>query len=257
MRPAHATFAAALAALTCSPLLAAAPRNTVWLEDLHIEDANAVETSLIYEYQTTDFKAFEAGTDVLTLRLHAGLSERLELAPVVRVRQRSVDPLQLHELGAEARVRAIGEPDLPNLLVYGAYYNDTSLERDHRMLAGGAGRLYFGRLFVSADLRPSLGLGGDRDDAFELWMGAGAGFMFLPDRELTAGIETFAIVPITGERLSDPTYGAAATSATCYYGPSLSFRRGPFWTAASAVSGYFLLDGASDLLVRWMVGVGQ
>lgn len=181
----------------------------------------------------------------------------LELAPVVRVRQRGVDPLQMHEIGAEARVRAIGEPDLPNLLVYGAYYNDTSLERDHRVLAGGAGRLYFGRLFVSGDLRPSAGLGGDRDDAFELWLGAGAGFMFLPDRELTAGIETLAIVPITGERLSDPTFGAAATSTTYYYGPSLSFRRGPFWTAASAVSGYLLSDGASDLLVRWMVGVGH
>jgi hypothetical protein len=257
MTTALARFTAGLGALLIASLAAAEPRNTLWLENVHIEDTNSTETSLIYEYQATDFKAFEEGADLVTLRLHAGLAERFELAPLVRVRQRGVEPLQLHELGLEGRFRVMGEAQAPKLLVYGAYYNDAGLERDHRLTAGGAGRLEFGRLFVAGDVRPGLGLGGERDDAFELWLGAAAAYMFLPDRQLSAGLETFAIVPVSGERISDPTYGAAATSATYYYGPSLSFRQGPFWAATSAVSGYFLSDGASDLLVRVMVGVGH
>ncbi len=257
MRPQVSTLATLLAVLTVSAHGAAEPRSTTWLEDVRIEEPDTTETSLIYEYQATDFKAFEEGTDLVSLRLHAGMAERLAIAPLVRVRQRGVEPLQLHELGLETRVRVLGAPELPQLTVYGAYYNDTSLERDHRLRAAAAGRLYFGRLFVSGDVRPSVGLGGERDDAFELWLGLGAGFAFLPDRNLSAGIETFAIVPVAGERMSDPTYGAAAGSATYYYGPSLAFARGAFWVSAAAASSSFVSEGGSELLVRWMVGVGH
>jgi hypothetical protein len=251
------TLTALLAVLTLSAQGAAEPRSTTWLEEVRIEEPDTSETSLIYEYQATDFKAFEEGTDLVSLRLHAGMAERLEIAPLVRVRQRGVEPLQLHELGLETRVRVLGDPELTQLIVYGAYHNDTSLERDHRLRVAAAGRLYFGRLFVSGDVRPSLGLGGERDDAFELWLGLGAGFAFFPERELSAGVETFAIVPIAGERMSDPTFGAAAGSATYYYGPSLAFHRGAFWASAAAATSSFVSDGGSELLVRWMVGVGH
>ena len=59
----------------------------------------------------------------------------------------------------------------------------------------------------------------------------------------------------TTERLSDPTFGDAAGTTSIYYGPSLSLRAGPLWTAVSAATGIGVSEPASQVLFRWTVGV--
>ena len=245
------------AALTSAPVARAEPRDTVWLEDLNLRPPARTEASLFYEFQAADAKAMEEGIDLLTLRLAAGVSERLELAPMLRFRQRGSEEFRLHDLGGMLRARLAGTAAVPRLVAYGAYFNDLGTERDHRLVAGAAARYDTDRWFVAADLRGSTYLGGELADTRELWIGAAVGHAFLAERQLTAGLETFLITPFGGTRMSDPTFGRSAESSSFYYGPNVTFRAGPFWTAVSAATGFGVSEPASQILFRWMVGVKQ
>ncbi|HEU5055893.1 MAG TPA: hypothetical protein VFU21_05190 [Kofleriaceae bacterium] len=249
------TSLAFAAALTAAPETRAEPRSTVWLEDLNLRPPAATEASLFYEFQAADAKAMDQGIDLLTLRLAAGVSERLELAPMLRFRQRGSEEFRLHDLGGMLRARIAGSAAAPRLVAYGAYFNDLGTERDHRFVAGAAGRYDAGRWFVAADLRGSAYAGGELADTRELWIGGAVGRAFLAERQLTAGLETFLIAPFGGARMSDPTFGESAESSSFYYGPNVTFRAGPFWTAASAASGFGVSEPASQILFRWMVGI--
>jgi hypothetical protein len=246
-----------LAVLTFGAVARAEPRDTVWLEDVHIEPPESTDTGFVFDYQAADFKALEQGMRWLTLRFSAGVAERIEVVPLFRLRQRDSEPLELREIGAEVRSRLLGDAEAPHVLGYGGYRNDLGTERDHHLNAGGAGRYeLIQRLFVAGDLRIAAGLGGELDAAWEARVGAGIGYALFPRRELTVGLETFAHVPLAGTRLSDPAFGEAGESTSFYYGPSVSARLGPLWTSASIASGYFVSEPASNLLLRWMVGLG-
>jgi hypothetical protein len=246
-----------LAVLTLGAAARAEPRDTVWLEDVHIEPPESTDTGFVFDYQAADFKALDQGIRWLTLRFAAGVVEPLEVVPLFRLRQRDGEPLELREIGAEVRSRLLGDAEAPHVLGYGGYRNDLGPERDHHLSAGGAGRYeLIERLFVAGDLRISAGLGGELDAAWETRAGAGIGYSLFPRRELTVALETFALVPLTGSRISDPAFGEAGESASFYYGPSVSARLGPLWTSVSMASGYLVSEPASDLLVRWMVGLG-
>lgn len=233
----------------------AGPRNTVWLEDVHVQPPLTTEAAIFYEFQGADFKALEEGVDLLAFRLPAGLVDGLELSPLVRFRERGDEAFRLHELGGELRWRFLGDAALPRLVAYGGYFNEQSADHDHRFSAGLAGRYDFGRIFVAGDMRGSAVIGGDRDDGGEIWLGGAAGYSLLPGGELVAGLETFVIRPFGGERISDPAFGQAAGSHSLYYGPSLTVRVGPLWTGVSAATGFLVSEPASQLLIRWMVGV--
>jgi hypothetical protein len=249
--------AACLSTALFAPSAWAEPRNTVWLEDVHLLPAGGTALAMTYEYQGADAGALEQGIDLLALRLEAGLSDAVELTPVVRFRQRGDEAFRLQQLGGQLRWRLLSERDLGHLVVYGGYLNNMSEERDHLFTAGAAGEFELERVFLSADARSTGALGGSLDDTAELWMGAGVGVALLPARRLTVGLETFAIVPLGGARMSDPALSLAGESNSYYYGPNLSLRAGPLWTAFSAASGYGVSDAASDLLIRWMVGVSR
>ena len=74
---------------------------------------------------------------------------------------------------------------------------------------------------------------------------------------MRAGMELFLVVPVVGDRMSDPTFGSSAQINTFYYGPSMALAVGPFWSALSAVTGYPLSDGASQLMLRGLIGVAH
>jgi hypothetical protein len=249
--------AALLALLMLARPGSAEPRNTVWLEDVRLEPEGEAETAFTYEFQTPDLKAIDEGTDLFSLRLGAGVVDALELAPVVRLRQRGNEALRLHEIGGEARFRVVGDAAVPHLVLYGGYLNDLGEDRDHRISAGGSGRYDISRLLLGADLRASAGLGGEQSDSYELWVGGTVGYSLLPDRVLTAGIETFGILPLSGRRISDPTFGEAGETFSFYYGPSFSVHGGRLWSAVSLVTGFPVSDPASHMLLRWMFGVSH
>jgi hypothetical protein len=257
MNPRAQSMLPLLATLAVAGSAHAEPRNTVWLEDVRLEPEGNAETALSYEFQAPDLVAIEEGTDLFSLRLNAGVTDALEFAPVIRLRQRGNEELRILELGGEGRFRVVGDALEPKLIAYGGYMNDLGEARDHRVFAGAAGRYDISRLLLGADLRASGGFGGEEDDAAELWIGLTAGYSLLPERQLTAGIETFAITPVSGKRISDPTFGAAGESISFYYGPTVSLRGGPIWTALSAATGFPVSDAASHLLLRWMVGVSH
>ena len=56
-----------------------------------------------------------------------------------------------------------------------------------------------------------------------------AGIALLPERELRLGVESFAVIPVAGERMFDPAFDERHESATFYVGPSVSFGRGRWW----------------------------
>jgi hypothetical protein len=146
----------------------AGPKDTVWVEDVHLEPENHTETQFEYEFQTGEFDDKGQGSDRLTLRLHAGLSEIIEVCPRDSPASRSTRVAELHEVGLEARSIVLGERDQPTLVLYGDYYNDTGPERNHELLVGAVGHGAFGRFVISGDVRATVGLGGELEEAFEL-----------------------------------------------------------------------------------------
>lgn len=248
---------ALIAALTLGPSAAAEPRSTMWLEDVHLQPPATAELSLLYEFQGTDFKALEQGSDLLALRLTTGLLERFELSPQVRFRQRGDDDLQLHDLGGRVRVRLFDDAQHPHVIIYGGYFNQQSAERDHRVDAGLVGRIDLGRFFATWDIRLGAALGGTLEDGGEMWVGGSVGGSLLSRGQLVLGLETFVIQPLGGQRISDPVFGEAAYSQSVYYGPTVAARFGSLWTGLSAATGFPVSEPASELMVRWMFGVSR
>lgn len=246
-----------LMALTAqTPLAGAEPRNTAWLEDAHVEPRGGTETGFLFEYQAADFKALEQGFRLVTANLPAGVGDACELVPHLQLRQRSDESALLRELGLDFRARLLGTPAAPLVLAYAGYANDLTRERDHHLRVGGVARYGDADWFASADVRVSSGLGGQLDASWETWLGVAGGYSFLPNGEIGAGLEVFVITPLTGPRLSDPVFGEAAESTTLYYGPLVSTHLGPFWSTAGVATGFAVSEPASELLVRWSVGVG-
>lgn len=257
MKKTHLIAAPLLVAVVALAREASAePRQTIWLEDVHLQPAATTEAAFFYEFQGADFKALEEGSDLVALRLPAGIADWIEITPQLRLRQRGDEPFRLHDLGGEVRARLLGDAARPRLVGYAGYFNQQSSGHDHRFAAGTTGRYDVGRWFAAADVRLSAVVGGDKENGGELWIGAAGGCAFL-ERHLAGGLEVFAIRPIGGERISDPVFGQAARDQSLYVGPSLSARIGPLWTGLSVASGFMVSEPASHLLVRWMVGVSR
>lgn len=233
----------------------AEPATTAWVEDVSVQDEQTTQTVLSFEHHLTDVKARGEGIDFLAARVDAGVAPGLSAAPVVVFRQRGEEPLRLQQVALQARWQALDLQAWPRLMVYGSYANDLSYERDHLFSAGLAASYDYGALYLNADLRPTLLLGGDQGKALESWTGLAVGYGWGASVGARAGLEAFAVVPLVGERISDPTFGEAAESNTYYYGPSFALSVEPFWTSASAVTGYFLSPAASQFLLSWVVGV--
>jgi len=251
-----AVFAGALS-LGLPRQAGAEPASTAWLEDVHVEDPGDAETVLRFDHETVDLKASAEGYDELGVALHAGVTQALTLAPELALRQRGEEPLRLDEVGFRVRWLALNRFEWPALMVYGRYGNDLGEERDHLWLGGVAAHYEVASFFANADLRSELNVGGSAGTGLETWYGLALGYGQKTTWSWRAGLELFAIVPIAGERWSDPTFGASSESSTYYYGPSFACAAGPFWTALSAVTGYPLSDGASQLMVRGLVGVAH
>lgn len=249
-------FAGALA-LSLPRRAGAEPIGTAWLEDVHVEDAGGTETVFRFDHETVDLKASAEGYDELGVALHAGVTQTLTLAPELALRQRGEEPLRLDEVGFRVRWLALNRFAWPALMVYGAYGNDLGDERDHLWLGGAAVHYEMAWFFVNGDVRSELNVGGSKGTGLQTWYGLALGYGQRTAWSWRAGLELFAVVPIVGERWSDPAFGASAESSAYYYGPSFACAAGPFWTALSAVTGYPLSDGASQLMVRGLVGVAH
>ena len=234
----------------------AEPSTTAWLQDVAVQPQHTTQTVLGFEHHLTDVKARGAGIDFLRARLEAGFLPKASLAPEVVFEQRGEEPLRLQEVAFHARFRALDWQAWPRLMVYGGYANDLGDERDHLLKVGLAGSYDYGGLYLNADLRPTLQLGGEQGKALESWTGVAIGYGWASTWQARVGLESFMIVPWIGERTSDPTFGEAAESNTYYYGPSFAFAVGPFWTSVSAVTGYFISPAASQFLLSWLAGVG-
>ena len=231
--------------------------STAWLTDVSVAAQNSTETRLAYEHQQADIKAPAEGIDVAQLGLQAGLGYDLALAPEFAFSQRGEEPLRLESVGLELRWRILERVAWPELMLYGAYRNDLGEARDHLARAGLAACYAWGPWFVNGDMRPTLNLGGDLGTTLESFWGLAAGYALGSPWHAWAGLEGFVIVPLVGERLRDPSFGQGATSSTAYLGPSLGFEVGPFWTSASAVTGYLVSTQGSQFMLRWLVGVAH
>jgi hypothetical protein len=253
-----------IVAVVCGTLLASLPRNaaaepvtTAWLEDVHVEPEGATETVVSYTHQSVDLKASAEGYDQLGVGLHAGVAAEFTLAPEVAFRQRGEEPLRLHQVGLRARWLAFERSNWPALMVYGGYGNDLGEDRDHGLALGAAAHYELAWLFANADVRPSLNVGGNQGTTLETWYGFALGYGSQGSLAVRAGLEAFLVVPVVGERMSDPTFGSGVYVNTYYYGPSLALAVGPFWSSLSAVTGYPLSDAASQLMLRGLVGVAH
>lgn len=249
--------AAGALSLSLPRLAGAEPVSTVWLEDVHVEPAGEAETVLRYEHQSVDLKASEEGYDELGAGLHAGVTHTLTLTPEFTLRQRGEEPLRLDQVELGSRWLALRRFAGPELMLYGSYANDLGEERDHMWLGAVAARYEMAWFVVNADVRSELNLGGSKGTGLETWYGLALGYARQTTWSWRAGLELFAVVPLVGERWSDPTFGANVKSSTYYYGPSFACAAGPFWTALSAVTGYPLSDGASQLMLRALIGVAH
>lgn len=252
MRLAGRSFVTALLA---SGVAHAEPETTAWVKDVAVQAEHSTQTVLSFEHQLSDVKAGGAGIDLLAARVEAGLTPSVSGAPQVVFRQRGNEALRLQEVALQARWHLPILSSYPQLMIYGSYANDLSDDRDHLLRAGFAASYDYGHLYLNADVRPTMNIGGDHGRALEAWSGLAVGYGWASSWQGRAGMEMFAVIPVIGARLSDPTFGEAAESNTYYYGPSFALAFGPMWTSASAVTGYFVSTAASQFLLSWQVGV--
>jgi hypothetical protein len=251
-------LSAALVALLVTPAATAvaSPPDTAWAEDVHLHPSGPAELVLAYELQRDDIEGLDADVDLFALRAAVGFDRApMDFSPTLALRQVGALGTQVDHIGLRARYRLAGTPAVPLAAVFGGYRLVPGDEHAHEIEQGAAARWVSGGLAVGGELSARERLAGVQTQV-ELRLAASVTYGVLVDM-VRFGVETFALVPVAGPRLSDSAQGAAdedTEALALYAGPSLRINAEYLWLSGSAAIGQLTGDGA-PLLVRATVGV--
>lgn len=254
----HVFTLAALVALLAAPVgtAVASPPDTAWVEDVHLHPSGPAELLLAYELARDDIQGLDADVDLFALRAAVGFDRApMDFTPSLGLRQVGALGAQVDHIGLRARYRLAGTPAIPLAVAFGGYRLVPGDEHAHELEQGAAARWVRGGLAVGGELSARERLGGAQTQV-ELRLAASVTYGVAIDM-VRFGVETFALVPVAGPRLSDSAQGAAdedTEALALYAGPSLRLNAEYLWLSGSAAVGRLTGDGA-PLLVRATVGV--
>jgi hypothetical protein len=228
----------------------ASPPDTVWVEDIHLHPSGPAELHFGYERGEAPDGGVQADLHRLIVRTAVGFDRApIDFMPTFGLVQLGAEPARLDHLGLRLRYRLAGTPSQPRAGLVLAYQAPMTSGGAHVLEQGLIGRWGRGALSVTGDVRVSEALGSD--SRVEVRAGAAAtvgGFIGL----VRGGVEAFALVPLTGARITDAGLGAADDPAV-YLGPSLRLHAEYLWLSASAVTGR-IGDKGAPLLLRVILG---
>ncbi|MCG8420468.1 MAG: hypothetical protein MJE77_21245 [Proteobacteria bacterium] len=150
------------------------------------------------------------------------------------------------------RYRIAGTTGQPVAALVIGYRLAAFAERRHQLVQGVAARWEKATLAVTGELTVREQLGGDSDNQVEIRTGAAVTHGMVINL-IRVGLESFALIPITGPRISDPASSPNDEDVSVYVGPTLRLFAESLWLTASAATGR-LTDPGSPLLVRVVLG---
>lgn len=230
----------------------ASPPDNVWIEDLRLHPSGPAELAITYDYIEPDMDRTNADLDIITLRTASGFDRApMDFQPSIGLAQGGLGPARLEHVGLRARLRLSGTTGTPKLGLLFGYRLQLFNEHAHDFEQGLAGRLHFGQalaLGYEARVRERVGEGGD----VEARIGAALSYTMAIGL-VSLSLESFALVPLVGQRLTDQGAGGAADQPALYIGPGLRVHLEYLWLDLGAVTGRLLENGA-DVMVRATLG---
>lgn len=229
--------------LTGSRVVWAVPPDTAWLEDVHLQPSGPPELQLAYGFQGS---RDDAAADINTVALSSKIGfdrAPLDFVPRIGLLQPDATGVRMDFAELRVRFRLAGTPGEPIAIVYGGYRRVLRGGWDHLLEQGLSGRWLLGNFALAGELSVREGFG-ERDPFVELRPGLAATYGLALDL-IRFGIESFALVPLTGERFSDFGLGNNPEGVAVYVGPSLRLNLEYLWVSVSTVTGRITRYGAS------------
>jgi hypothetical protein len=230
----------------------ASPPDSVWIEDTRLHPSGPAELSMIYDFIEPDTDIDGASIDVITLSTLSGFDRApMDFQPSIGFVQAGLGSVRLEHVGLRARYRVRGTTSQPSLAVVLGYRVQLFGEHNHDFEQALAGRVPLGTslsLGYELRLRELVGDGGDVEARIGASLGTTTAIGLV-----RVNLESFALLPIRGQRLTDYGAGGNPDAPALYVGPSLRVSFEYFWFDLSAVTGRILPDGA-DVMVRTTLG---
>lgn len=248
-----AATAVALALSAAPSSIWASPPDQVWTEDLFLHPSGPAELGMLYGL-AQPANDVAPSVDVVTLRTLAGFDRApMEWSPSISF-VNNFDGLgtQLFSVGLRARYRLLGNPSKPKIAVAFGYQLMLFAGHEHRLEQRLAGRVQSGQsvsLGWEVGLQEHFGNQTQVEGRISAAASVGMGLNYV-----RFSVETFALIPLKGERMTDFEVGEDSTRYAVYVGPGLRLNLEDYlWLNGSVVTGALVGYGA-PVMVR--VGVG-
>ena len=246
-----AALASALTTSMASVPVWASPPETIWVEDLTLHPAGPAELLVQYDFLDPALDAEMDATDILILRTSSGFDRApMDWSPSFGVTQTGTGSARLLHVGLRARYRLLGSQGDARMGLVFNYAAMLAGVRAHRFEQRLAGRWRVGSMRLGWD----IGLAEQFGENIDVEARASASLSWGMVMEyLHVGVESFALVPLVGDRLTDFAIGRASDGFALYAGPTMRFHFEYLWLAAGAATGAMVGDGA-PVLVRVQLG---
>ncbi len=241
-------LASLLVAVSGAQVAWASPPDVAWIEDVAVHPPGPAELAFEYEYRDAPDSAADQNQHLIALRTASGFDRApFDLRPGVGFRELAGGGTDLDYVEMRTRYRLVGTPAVPVAVLFLGYQLRPGADSAHQLEQGVAARFEAGPVRVAGEVSAREEFAGPGDTAAELRAGvavtAGATLGLI-----RYGVEAFALVPLTGPRLSDVAVGSDNEDITIYGGPSARMNFENFlWISLSAVYG-----GATDAGAPWM-----
>lgn len=248
-----AAAAVGLTAICASATLWASPPEQAWTEDIHLHPSGPAELRMSYGLSLPEDDYSEPAYDVVTLRTLAGFDRApVELSPSISLVNVEGFGTQLFNVGLRARYRLSGKTGNPKLALAMGYQLMLVGSHEHRIEQRLAGRV---RPNQNLSLAWEIGLQEHFGNQTHVEGRVSASASYGVALNLVRlSLETFALVPLVGERITDFAVGDRRDTFAFYVGPGLRLNFEDYlWVSGSAVTGALVGDGA-PMMVRVIVG---
>lgn len=221
----------------------ASPTDTAWLEDVYLQPSGPPELQFGYDYYASRRSSLP-DLNAISLRSKIGFDRApLDFVPAIGLLQDSDGTITMDFVELKTRFQLAGTPGEPIAVVYAGYRRVLRPGWYHLLEQGIAGRWVTSDLAIAGDLSVREGFG-PNDTVVELRPAVAVTYGLVLDL-IRFGVESFAVIPLTGQRFSDYSVGGDPEGTGIYIGPSFRMNLEYMWFNISAVTGRLTSDGAS------------
>ena len=231
----------------------ASPPDQTWTEDIHLHQSGPAELGMLYSVALRADNFGVPSIDLVTLRTLAGFDRApMDWSPSIGLINIDGFGTQLFHVGLRARYRLLGSTGQPTLGLALGYQLTLFDGHQHRAEQRLAGILHANPSF---GLAWEVGLQEHFGDQIQVEgrISAAATYGFAINL-VRLSFETFVLLPLTGERITDFAVGRDRDNVAIYLGPGLRLNLENYlWLSGSVVTGA-LVGGGAPAMVRVAVG---